>query len=131
MFNAQELIITFFFPSPCLAFCAFLHRECIATQLVQPMIFLQKLPASFTQDRGGHSRRWTRFRRSLVRRRTQKSKWSNTRNFLSVVRSTDRDDLREGRKGVLAIIISPALPVIAIVLTNAQIAFQIAPTSSP
>lgn len=35
--------------------------------------------------------------------------------------------LREGREGVPAIIISPALPVIVIVLTNAQIAFQIAP----
>lgn len=34
--------------------------------------------------------------------------------------------LREERKGAPAIIISPALPVIAIVLTNAQIAFQIA-----
>lgn len=37
--------------------------------------------------------------------------------------------LQEGRKGVSAIIISLALPVIAIVLTNAQIAFQIAPSS--
>lgn len=35
--------------------------------------------------------------------------------------------LQEGRKGVPAIIISPALTVIVIVLTNAQIAFQIAP----
>lgn len=35
--------------------------------------------------------------------------------------------LQEGRKGVPAIIISAALPIIAIVLTNAQIAFQIAP----
>lgn len=57
----------------------------------------------------------------------KKSKWSNTRNFLSVVRSTGPGGLQEGRKGVPAIIISPALPVIAIVLTNAQIAFQIAP----
>jgi hypothetical protein len=44
-------------------------------------------------------------------------------SFLSSV----RDDPTRRRGAVLAIIISPALPIIAIVLTNAQIAFQIAP----
>lgn len=51
--------------------------------------------------------------------------------LLSFVRRSRRG-LQEGRKGVSAIIISPALPVIAIVLTNAKIAFQIAlPSPSP
>jgi len=60
------------------------------------------------------------------RKETEEDKKANgaTREIFSL--SSIRR-LQEGWKGVPAIIISPALPVIVIVLTNAQIAFQIAP----
>lgn len=61
-------------------------------------------------------------RERIKKQMEQHAKFSFCRSF-----DSPSGGLREGRKGAPAIIISAALPIIAIVLTNAQIAFQIAP----
>lgn len=65
-------------------------------------------------------------RRDIKRQMDQHAKFSFCRP--SDGRTDGRVEFGRDGKGLFAIIISPALPVIAIVLTNAQIAFQIAPS---